>query len=225
MGLFTLVAQHDDFIVIDKAPGVSVHKDDAEQGLLQVIQQELGLAELYLVHRLDKMTSGLLLLALNKGSASILSQLFAQRQVEKYYLALSDKKPKKKQGWIIGDMHKGRNGSWVLSKTKNKPAKTYFYSTFCEHGYRLFLLKPHTGKTHQLRVALKSLGAPIVGDERYHHKQEAKLFERAYLHAWRLAFTYQEQELCFECLPQQGCLFLSAEFTQALSLLLEKAKT
>jgi len=221
---YQVIHRQKDFIVIDKSPGVSVHKDQAELGLLQTIQQELELDKLYLVHRLDKMTSGLLLLALNQKAASDLSALFAQRLVDKSYLALSDKKPSKKQGLIKGDMVTTRGGSWRLSQSKSNPAITRFYSTSCGQGKRLFLLNPLTGKTHQLRVALKSIGSPIIGDHRYHNKTQAQCHDRGYLHAWQLAFEYAGQKHCYESKPSYGALFLDASFDLSLLELQQKLK-
>ena len=91
-----IVYTSSDFVVIDKPAGISVHKDDAEEGLISLLASALGIAQLYLVHRLDKVTSGLLLLATHSQAASQLSELFKNREMSKCYLALSDKKPKKK---------------------------------------------------------------------------------------------------------------------------------
>lgn len=143
--MFDLIDQQPGFIIINKHPQVSVHKDNQQSSLLMELQQQLGFEHLYLVHRLDKMTSGLLLLATSQRAASELSQAFAQRKVEKFYLALSDKKPKKKQGLIKGDMSKSRRSAWKLLPTNINPAMTQFFSAAAD-GQRLFLCKPKRGK-------------------------------------------------------------------------------
>lgn len=171
--MFDILFTHSDFIVINKHPNVSVHKDDGDTMLLQEVGKVSGDSQLYLVHRLDKMTSGILLLARNAQAASELSQAFAHRDVEKFYLALGSKKPKKKQGLISGDMERSRRASWKLLATQQNPAVTQFFSAAAEPGERLFLCKPHTGKTHQIRVALKSIGSAIVGDPIYNASDEA----------------------------------------------------
>ncbi|MEF1228838.1 pseudouridine synthase, partial [Vibrio fortis] len=74
--MFDILVNHSDFLLINKHPGVSVHKDDGDTMLLQEVATSLGIEKLYLVHRLDKMTSGILLLAKNAAAASELSQLF-----------------------------------------------------------------------------------------------------------------------------------------------------
>jgi len=197
--MFDILFTHPDFLIINKHPNVSVHKDDGDTMLLQEVGKVSGDSQLYLVHRLDKMTSGILLLARNSAAASELSQAFAARQVEKYYLALGSKKPKKKQGLIAGDMERSRRASWKLLNTQNNPAITQFFSATAEPGERLFLCKPHTGKTHQIRVALKSIGSAIVGDPIYNASSVA---DRGYLHAFALKFPYHDEQYQFVCDPR-----------------------
>jgi tRNA pseudouridine32 synthase / 23S rRNA pseudouridine746 synthase len=197
--MFDILHIDRNFIVINKHPNVSVHKDDGDTMLLQQVAQQTGDTQLYLIHRLDKMTSGLLLLARSHVAASELSKAFAERVVEKFYLALSSKKPRKKQGTVCGDMQRSRRSSWMLLPTKDNPAITQFFSAAAEPGQRLFICKPHTGKTHQIRVALKSLGAPIVGDPIYNVGDQA---DRGYLHAMVLRFPYQGEWYTFRCDPR-----------------------
>lgn len=210
-----IVYQHNDFVIINKPYGLSVHKDNEEEGLTSILARQLGLPKLWLVHRLDKVTSGLLILALNEQAAVQFFHLFSQHQISKTYLALSLYKPKKKQGLIIGDMKKGRNSSWKLCQTKENPAITRFSSVSCEPNLRLFILSPKTGKTHQLRVAMKSLGSPILGDVLYGDKQDN--IDRTYLHAFRLEFCYQNQQICVQSLPKCGAFFMKNSVQQQIS--------
>lgn len=193
--MYDVVFDHDDFLVLSKHQGVCVHCEPGQIGLIAQLKKDFQCDSLLPVHRLDKVTSGLLLCAKHHNAASVLSQLFQQRQIDKYYLALGDQKPKKKQGLIQGDMEKSRRGSWKLCQSKENPAITQFFSYGLGDGQRLFILKPTTGKTHQIRVALKSIGSPIIGDRLYGHAQS--LASGIYLHAYALMFTYQEQEYVF----------------------------
>ncbi|WP_419237385.1 TIGR01621 family pseudouridine synthase [Photobacterium leiognathi subsp. mandapamensis] len=211
--MFTLVYQHPDFLVINKHPGISVHKDDNDQPLLVAVAEQTGDEKLYLIHRLDKMTSGLLLLGRNKEAASILSSNFAERVVEKFYVAIGTKKPKKKQGVVIGDMSRSRRSSWKLESTKENPAVTQFFSAAAGEGRRVFLCKPHTGKTHQIRVALRSVGSGITGDDIY----GTEAADRGYLHAYALSFPYKGETERFICPPTKGKLWQVAETQQALT--------
>ncbi|MBV8045731.1 MAG: TIGR01621 family pseudouridine synthase [Paludibacterium sp.] len=206
---FRLVHQDPRFFVIDKCPGVSFHRQDEEPGLIELARAELG--DMWPVHRLDRMTSGLMLLARSPDMARQLSTALAERRIDKRYLALSDRKPAKKQGWVRGDMEKGRGGSWRLLASRDNPAVTHFHSVSLAPGLRVFFLKPLTGRTHQLRVALKSLGAPIIGDERY-HPAGGEPADRGYLHAWQLRFQLEDEPFAFQCVPQEGTLFLRADF-------------
>lgn len=201
--MFDILHTHPDFIIINKHPNVSVHKDDGDTMLLQEVAKQTGDNKLYLVHRLDKMTSGILLLGRNSAAASELSQLFAQRTVEKFYLAIGSKKPKKKQGLVSGDMERSRRSSWKLINSQSNPAITQFFSLAAEPGERLFLCKPHTGKTHQIRVALKSVGSAIVGDPIYNAGDDS---DRGYLHAFAIRFTYQDNAFEFVCDPRENAL-------------------
>ena len=120
---FEIVDVQPGFVVIDKAAGVGFHQEADQPGLVSQVEAWLGESKLYPVHRLDRMTSGLLLLATSPAAAEQLNRQFRLGLVQKYYLALSDRKPKKKQGLISGDMDKGRRGSWRLLKSKTKSGK------------------------------------------------------------------------------------------------------
>ena len=197
-----IVYQTDDFIIIYKPCGLSVHKDQSEIGLTTLLAEQLGVPQVWLVHRLDKVTSGLLILALNAESAAEFFRLFSEHHIKKTYLALSNQKPKKKQGLIVGDMQKARNGAWKLCQSKENPAITRFKSVSCEPNLRLFILKPQTGKTHQLRVAMKSLASPILGDALYGKNTEN--IDRTYLHAARLQFEFKGQAFDVFTPPKEG---------------------
>jgi len=159
-----------------------------------------------------------LILAKSSEDANSITKLFENREIQKFYLAISTRKPKKKQGWIKGDMGSARRGSYKFLKTNDNPAVTQFISAALRTHERFFLLKPHTGKTHQIRVALKSIGSPIAGDMRYAAVEDAKLEERGYLHAYALKFSLEGKEFSFICEPKEGERFVSDECKEALTL-------
>lgn len=197
MSKVRILAQSPGWLAIHKPAGVSFHSEDGTPGIVAQCEAELG-QSLWPVHRLDKVTSGVLLFATDATMAAYLSQQFAEQNTRKLYLALSDKKPSKKQGWIKGDMEKARNGSYKLLRSQNNPAVTRFATHFDDvHATRWFLLRPYSGKTHQLRVAMKSLGAPILGDARYSGSPST----RTCLHAWQLRFHDGTGEQHVTCLP------------------------
>ena len=213
---FSAVYENHEFVVINKQAGVNFHSEEGEFGVVVAAEKAFS-CKLYSVHRLDKMTSGLLLLAKSSHIAAQLSALFFAHQIQKYYLAISDKKPKKKQGLIKGGMEKSRRSMWKLTKQSSNLAITQFFSYALDNGQRLFVVKPHSGKTHQIRVALKSIGSAICGDPLYAEKsQHSTTFDRAYLHAYQIDFRLNDQDYSFNILPQFGALFTNEVFTEQL---------
>lgn len=214
---FSLVAENDHFVVVNKHAGINFHSEDGEFGVVVAVEKFLK-QKLFSVHRLDKMTSGLLLLAKSSHVANGLSELFKTQQIQKYYLAISDKKPKKSQGLIKGGMEKSRRSMWKLTRGQDNLAITQFFSYSLGDGKRLFVVKPKTGKTHQIRVALKSVGSAIIGDPIY-AAEEAYRYDRGYLHAYQIQFTYAEHVFNFIDLPDTGTEFLSEVCQTKLSTL------
>jgi len=201
--------ENNHFVITIKDTGVNFHSEE-EAGFVVIMSQQLGIP-LFPVHRLDKMTSGLVIFAKSSEVAAEFGRLFENRKIEKYYIAISMRKPKKKQGWIKGDMTSARRGDYKLLSTMDNPAITQFVSCALRTHERFFLIKPHTGKTHQIRVALKSLGSPIAGDERYANVCEARKEERGYLHAFALQFHLNGEEFSFVSPPENGERFVSEE--------------
>jgi len=227
--MFKVIAEHQDFIVVNKAAGVNFH-DEGNLGtglhaqVKAYVIKQTTIKELYPVHRLDKMTSGLVIFAKTLPCAQIFGQLFEQHHIDKYYLALSDKKPTKKQGLIKGDMAKSRRGMFKLLRSANNPAVTQFFSYAVGNKQRLYLLKPHSGKTHQLRVALSSIGAPIIGDVLYYSNNDnvqqsdnvIANIDRGYLHAYALKFSYLDEQYEFINPPSDVEHYLTEEVIEKL---------
>lgn len=212
--MYKIINENIDFLVVDKAPGVNFHDEgDLGTGLFSLVKNQLNLNELYPVHRLDKMTSGLVIFAKTLACAQAFGVLFEAHNIEKYYLAIADKKPSKKQGLIKGDMAKSRRGMFKLLRSMTNPAITQFFSYSLPNKQRLYILKPHSGKTHQLRVALSSIGAPIVGDPLYNAQS---LVDRGYLHAYAIKFTYLGEIFEFSSLPTVGEHYLTPQIMKQL---------
>jgi len=216
---FDIIDNQADFIIVNKPENTNFHdEDELGSGFFNSVKHELSQIDatastLYPVHRLDKMTSGLLIFAKNKQAAHAFQQIFEHHQIQKYYFAISDKKPKKKQGLIKGDMAKSRRSAWKLLRSNENPAITQFMSYSIGNGIRLYLVKPHSGKTHQIRVALSSIGSPITGDSLYGGKTPA---DRGYLHAYALEFTLNGITYRYTQAPASGEFFISSAFKQQL---------
>lgn len=206
MNTIKLVDEEVDFLVVDKPNDVNFHdEENTGFGFYSQVKKfaaaQLGVEELYPVHRLDKMTSGLMVFAKNINTARAFQLMFEQHKVEKYYLAIADGKPKKKQGLIKGDMEKSRRGMWKLMRTTENPAVSQFISSSIAVKRRIYLIKPHSGKTHQIRVALNSLGVPILGDPLYGINTET---DRGYLHAFAIKFTLENKTYQYCQMPTSG---------------------
>ncbi len=181
-----VIYENKDFLIVSKPAGIEYHGDS---GLVALIRQDN--AQLIGVHRLDKDTTGAIIFAKNKEVASKLGLMFQNREISKTYIALAGNKPSKKQGMISGDIVKTRGGSYALKRSQDNPSITQFISKSLFDGVRLYWLKPKTGRTHQLRVVLKSIGVPILGDKRY----GGDLSDRMYLHAFKLEFDWKGEKI------------------------------
>jgi len=198
---FDVLYEDKDIIIIDKPAGVVVHpspghwKGTLVQGILarypDLYDGEKTLRP-GIVHRLDAGTSGLMVVAKHIKAHERMSMLFKTRSVKKEYLALVWGCPKRRSGLI--DMPIGRDSRNRLRMAitpKGKRAVTKYEILWTRNGFSLVRCRIFTGRTHQIRVHLKSLGCPIVGDKLYAPRRE-QVFdsERIFLHAWRLAFPH-----------------------------------
>jgi len=206
--MFNIIEITDEFIAVNKWPDVDFHGE----GLVDQVRTEVE-GDVFPVHRLDKVTSGVLLFARSKEVARELSEQFENKKTEKIYIALSDNKPKKKQGLVKGDLEKSRRGAWKLMRSCDNPSLTRFQSHTLENGLKLFILKPKTGKTHQLRVVMKSLGAPILGDALYAGTKS----DRVYLHAYQISFKVNDKSFTLQAPFLHGKEFLDNSLKEIVS--------
>jgi RluA family pseudouridine synthase len=180
-----ILFENDNYLVINKPSGVV-----CEQKTLESFLKRQGL---FLVHRLDKETSGLLLIAKHKKVQEEFEQLFKTRNIEKTYLALVDGGVKEFCFEIENYLEKKASyqgqAIWGQSKENGHYALTSFEAL--KKTKRASLLKcfPYTGRTHQIRVHLAEAGYPIVGDGHYSRQRKSSLTaNRTMLHAHRLVF-------------------------------------
>ena len=160
-----VIHEDDDVLVIDKPAGMSFHNDDLVTNLPGVLSTVRALqaqgelrgsdyaGELHSVHRLDKITSGILLLAKNERVASWLARQFARRRVHKYYVALSARKPSKKMGTVQGDMAQARRGAYKLTRSPKADSPPAAVTKFASRGVR----GASPGGDRPLRVRARSV--------------------------------------------------------------------
>ena len=144
-----------------------------------------------IVHRLDKDTSGLILVAKDEPTRAALQRQFKRRQVVKTYLALVEDQVQPREGIIdapVGRDKRQRKRMAVVRRGREAHTTYRAIEYFPEHT--LLEVRPHTGRTHQVRVHLAWLGYPIVGDTVYGRRRQPLLRSRHFLHAARLRFTH-----------------------------------
>jgi len=220
-----------DVLILDKPAGLLTHKAgprDKRPALTDWLIKKRpsiqGVGENPLrpgiVHRLDKETSGLIIIAKNQKSFNYLKGLFKRREVEKRYLALVYGKTPQK-GKIEKALGRSKKDKFKFLATndgavkKAKQALTFFKAKKCfDNQYTLLELCPATGRTHQIRVHLASEGYPIVGDKKYFHKHQKDTLNipRMFLHAWKIKLT----------LPSGKAIKIQSDLPKNLSRILKK---
>jgi 23S rRNA pseudouridine1911/1915/1917 synthase len=144
-----------------------------------------------IVHRLDKDTSGLILVAKDEPTHTALQRQFKRRQVLKTYLALVQDHPSPRQGLIDAPIGRDKRHRKRMSVTRTgRPARTTYRVVELFDEYSLVELQPETGRTHQIRVHLAWLGYPVVGDPVYGYRKQPLLKNRHFLHAHKLELTH-----------------------------------
>ena len=193
-----ILYEDDDVIVVNKPSGLLTHAKGGlsdEPTVAEIIRPKTSFAtdtdRPGIVHRLDRDTSGLLIIAKNPESAAHLQRQFAERTAKKTYIAITDGKPKLNAAKI--DLPIGRNPSAPSTfriDPNGKPAQTTYHVLAENDTQSLVELKPTTGRTHQLRVHLAHLNAPILGDRVYGKSSDCRMM----LHAQKLEITLPSGE-------------------------------
>ncbi len=144
-----------------------------------------------IVHRLDKDTSGLILVAKSEIAHTALQRKFKRRQVKKTYLALVEDHPSPRQGLIDAPIGRDKRKRKRMAVVKGgREARTVYRVIELFDAYSLVELQPETGRTHQLRVHLAWLGYPVVGDPVYGRRKQRMLADRHFLHAHELELEH-----------------------------------
>lgn len=219
-----IIFQNQDFIIIDKPAGLPVHSGVGikEKTMVDFLIEKFPEIKNVgdepklrpgIVHRLDKETSGVMIVARNQKTFEYFKKKFKSRKIKKKYLALVHEKLKNKQGKIEGEM--GRSKRDFRKQTLTCPVKLSnnqketsqkeafnrvnirkgrysltFYKVVKEYKeFSLLEVFPKTGRTHQIRIHLHSIGHPVVGDKKYAFKRYKKIdFPRMFLHASEISF-------------------------------------
>jgi len=193
-----ILFENTDLIVIDKPAGMVVHPSaghssgtlvNAVLGYDSDIEGIGGEERPGVVHRLDKDTSGLIVMAKNERALRWLQEQFRSREVEKAYLALVDGHPPTPSGRVeaaIGRDFKDRKRMAIVPDDKGREAVSEYQTIERFENHTLLEFHPHTGRTHQIRLHCAFLKCPIAGDKVYGHKKSSIPINRHFLHAHRL---------------------------------------
>ena len=195
-----ILENNDDFIVIDKSPGVPVQGGTkSKKNLIDILASSEFFKDTkpFPVHRLDKETSGIMIISKNHNSARLLTTLFRLRKIHKTYLAVCHGQISKKKGELKNELITFEN-----DKKKIEKAITY-YKVLSETNTTSFLeLKPVTGRKHQLRKQLALIDNPIVGDKKYIlSNKKIKSDKDLMLHAYSLKFYINNKKFFYKASP------------------------
>ena len=208
----SIIFENEDFIVINKWNDISTQGGSENNISIDDIIKTIS-RSYNLVHRLDKETSGLLLIAKNLKITKIFGKLFKEQKIKKIYVAICQGVPKNLNSVVkLRIIDKRNSSNTSQSVTKYKVLKN-------KKRLSIILFRPLTGKTHQLRIVSKHLNCPIIGDKKY-NKQRKNNLEKLKLNAFFLQFVINNKEYEFKSkLPNHFNDFL---YRNEINLILDK---
>jgi len=193
---FSIAYEDEHLLVVDKGPGVVVHpaRGHREDTLAQLLAGSVAGGDperAGIVHRLDRDTSGLLVVSRSERVHALLQSALARREIEREYLALVQGRPPARTGTIEAPIGRDARMRTRMSVggAHAREARTHFELDRALAEHSLLRLRLETGRTHQIRVHLQAIGHPVAGDPDYGQAGMLGL-ERQFLHATRLAFEH-----------------------------------
>ena len=194
-----IIDNNDDFIVLNKSAGISVQGGTkSKKNLIDIFSRSKIFEGIkpYSVHRLDKETSGVFIIAKNRETAQLLTSLFRLRKVHKTYLAICSGELEKNTGEWNDDLIRYDNGKKIIEK-----AKTTFKVIDKNSNATLVEMKPITGRKHQLRKQLFNIGHSIFGDKKYKSLSSSKgINKNLMLHSHQIRFMINKKKYTYKAL-------------------------
>ena len=194
-----IIDNNEDFIVLNKSAGISVQGGTkSKKNLIDIFAKSeiFQGSKPYSVHRLDKDTSGVFIIAKNRKSAQLLTTLFRLRKVHKTYLAICDGEIEKNSGEWNDELIRYDNGKKII-----EPAKTIFKVLDKNTNSSLVEMKPITGRKHQLRKQLFNIGHSIYGDKKYRSFSSTKRLNKdLMLHSYQIKFMINDKKYTYKAL-------------------------
>ena len=190
-----IIDNNQDFLVVNKDAGIAVQGGTkSKKNLIDIFSKSKLFIDTkpYSVHRLDKDTSGVLLIAKNREMAKLLTSLFRLRKIHKIYVAICEGEINKNSGLLENDLIRYEGKRKIIEK-----AKTYYKILDKNSNFSLLELNPITGRKHQLRKQLFEIGHPICGDNKYFSKIPNK---NLMLHAYQIKFIIKDKKFTYRAL-------------------------
>ena len=194
-----IIDNNEDFIVLNKSAGISVQGGTkSKKNLIDIFSKSemFHQTKPYSVHRLDKDTSGVFIIAKNRQTAQLLTSLFRLRKVHKTYLAICNGEIDKNSGEWNDELIRFDNGKKIIEK-----AKTFFRIIDKNSNSSLVEMKPITGRKHQLRKQLFNIGHSIYGDKKYKSSSTIKgINKNLMLHSYEIRFMINDKKYTYKAL-------------------------
>ena len=194
----SIIENNENFIVINKDSGISVQGGTkSKKNLIDIFKKSkiFENTKPYSVHRLDKDTSGVFIIAKKREMAQLLTSLFRLRKIHKTYLAICHGELEKNFGELNDNLIRYDNGKKIVEK-----AKTIFKVIDKNSEATLLELKPITGRKHQLRKQLYNIGHSIYGDEKYKHVNLKGINKKLMLHSYQIKFLINDKKHTYKAL-------------------------
>ena len=194
----SIIENNEEFVVINKDSGISVQGGTkSKKNLIDIFKKSKIFegTKPYSVHRLDKDTSGVFIIAKKRETAQLLTSLFRLRRIHKTYLAICHGELEKNSGELNDNLIRYDNGKKIVEK-----AKTIFKVIDKNSEASLLELKPITGRKHQLRKQLYNIGHSIYGDEKYKHISLKGTNKQLMLHSYQIKFLIKEKKHTYRAL-------------------------
>ncbi len=194
-----IIDDNENFVVLNKKAGISVQGGTkSKKNLIDIFSKSKVFLNKkpYPVHRLDQATSGVLIIAKNRETARLLTTLFRIRKIHKTYLAISNGEIEKNQGELNHDLIRYEGKKKILEN-----ARTYFRILDRNLNCSLIELKPITGRKHQIRKQLFSIGHCVLGDDKYHNAiYKSNIKNELMLHSYEVRFMIDKRKYSYRAL-------------------------
>lgn len=185
--------KNNQLIAFNKTPGYPVQQDNTKDKSLHALGEIYTQSKLFVIHRIDRPASGIVLFAKNAKALAHLNEQFRERQIGKVYLAVVGEHPPQKEGTLIHylrkDGQKNVSRAYAEDQENTKRAELNYQYLAGSERYHLLRIELATGRHHQIRAQLAAIGCPIKGDVKYGFRR-ANPDRSIHLHAWQLDFRH-----------------------------------